>query len=214
MLRKKPFLKIFLLFTITLAGLLLVYPSLRNTYRDFLITTGNSFLGHPGKQASVKFLENNEEKYLDMTMYIGNSFKMETEPNAVFWITKASTMYLSWIPLALMIALVIASPVRLLKKLIIFISGIIIVHIITYIKLLIQIYYVANTHRDLDILLLSPFWFKVNSLLLDNFVDTVQPSLVLIFIIWMLMTFTYKDYNKLMGLTKLTTKRKSRGDFT
>ncbi len=202
MLKKRPFIRIIFIFVITLAGLILVYPAVRKTYLDLLVCTGNHYLSKPGKDALVKFMENKESKDLDLVLYIGNSLKMKTDRNAYFLVTKASIFYIVWLHLALMIALIMASPVPLLRKLIVLFTGVLLVHVIGYLKLLIQVYYVCNHSPGLEILMLSPSQLKVTDLLLDHFTDTVQPSLILVIILWLLITFTLKDYNNLMGLTK------------
>lgn len=199
MLKKRPFIRIILIFVITLAGLILVYPAVRTMYLGFLVSTGNRFMSTPGKDALVKFKENKENKDMDVVLYIGNSAKMKKDiKSAYFLVTKASTFYIAWIGLALMIALILASPVPILRKLIVLVAGILFVHVIVYLKLLIQVYYVCNHNPGLEILVLSPAQLKINDLLLDQFVDTVQPSLILVIITWILITFTMNDYKKLM----------------
>jgi hypothetical protein len=215
MLKKRPFVRIILIFVITLAGLILVYPIVRETYLGFLVSTGNRFMSMSGKDALVKFKGNKESKDLDMVLYIGNSAKMKKDiKSAYFLVTHASTFYIAWIGLALMIALILASPVPILRKLIVLSAGILFVHVIVYMKLLIQVYYVCNHNPGLEILVLSPSHLKINDFLLDQFVDTIQPSLILVIILWLLITFTHKDYNNLMGLTqqenKTTSKAKAR----
>ena len=199
MLKKRPFIRIILIFVITLAGLILVYPAFRTTYLDFLVRTGNRYLSKPGKDALVNFKENKENKDLDIVLYIGNSAKMKKDINSAYYlITKASTFYIAWLGLALMIALILASPVPILRKLIVLVAGILFVHVIVFFKLLIQVYYVCNHNPGLEILVLSPSQLKINDLLQDQFVDTVQPSLILVIITWILITFTMNDYKKLM----------------
>jgi hypothetical protein len=199
MLKKRPFIRIILIFVITLAGLILIYTAIRETYLGFLIGTGNRFMSTPGKDVLVKFNENKENKDLDMILYIGNSLKMNTDINSAYYlVTKANSFYIAWIGVALMIALILASPVPILRKMIVLVAGILFVHVIVYLKLLIQVYYVCNHNPGLGILMLSPAQLKINDLLLDQFVDTVQPSLILVIITWMLITFPVIDYKKLM----------------
>jgi len=200
MLKKRPFIRIILIFVVTLAGLILVYPVIREYYLGVLLGTGNHLMSSPGKDVLIKYLENKESKDLDMVLHIGNSAKMNEDINSAYWlVTKASTFYIAWIELALMVALILASPVPILRKLIVLVAGILFVHVMVFMKLLIQVYYVVNHNPGLEILMLSPSQLKLNDVLLDQFVDTVQPSLVLVVIVWILMTFTMKDYKKLMS---------------
>jgi hypothetical protein len=208
MLRKKPFLRIILIFTISLAGLLLIYPVIHQPYLDFIVNIGNKYLAHPDKEALVKFLVNPESKDLDLRIHISNTRQMVTDPNAMMWISKASSFYLAWIYLALMFALILASPVKPLKKLALVLPGFIVVHLLVYAKLLIQVYYVCNQHPDLQLLIVSPDHMKWVSMLLDQFVDTVQPSLIIVVLSWMLMTFTLKDYKNLMEKFPKTIQKK------
>jgi len=200
MLKKRPFIRIILIFVVVLTGLIFVYPVCRETYLGFLIKTGNHYMSAPGKDALVLFKENEGNKDLDLILYIGNSAKMKKDiKSAYYLITKASTFYLAWIEFALMMALIIASPVPIIRKLIALVAGFAIVHLIVFLKLLIQVNYVCNHNPGLEILMHSPARMKVIDLLQDQFVDTVQPSLILVFIIWMLITFRMKDYRKLMA---------------
>ena len=200
MLKKRPFLRIILIFVVSLAGLILVYPVLRETYLDFLISAGNRYMSSPGKNVIITYKVNEGNKDLDLALYIGNTEKMKKDiKSAYYLITKASTFYIAWIELALMMALILASPVPVIRKLIILVAGFIIIHVIVFLKLLIQVYYVCNHNPGLEILMLSPGKLKFTDLLLDQFVDTVQPTLILIFIIWILITFRMEDYRKLMA---------------
>jgi hypothetical protein len=200
MLKKRPFIRIILIFLLSLAGLILVYPLIRETYVSFLVGSGNRFMSAPGKNTLVKFKENKESKDLDVILYIGNTVRMKEDiKKAYYLVTKISTFYIAWIELALMISLILASPVPIIRKLIVLIAGFLLVHIIVYMKLLIQVYYVCNHNPGLDILVLSPAKLKWIDLLLDQFVDTVQPSLILVVILWMLITFRMNDYRKLMA---------------
>jgi hypothetical protein len=200
MFSKRPFLRIILIFIVSLASLILIYPVIRESYLDFLIRTGNRYMSNPGKDVLVKFKVNEGNKDLDMVLYIGNSAKMKKDiKSAYYLITKASTFYIAWIELALMMALILASPVPVVRKLIILLVGFLVVHVIVYLKLLIQVYYVCNHNPGLEILMLTPGKLKVVDLLLDQFVDTVQPTLIIVFIIWLLITFRLEDYRKLMA---------------
>lgn len=199
MLRNRPFIRIILIFVITLAGLILVYPAFRETYLGLLIKTGNHYMNSTGKDALVQFKVNEGNKDLDMALFIGNSAKMKKDINSAYYlITKASTFYIAWIGLALMIALILASPVPILRKLIVLVAGIVFVHVVVFIKLLIQVYYVCNHNPGLEILMLTPSQMKWIDLLQDHFVDTVQPSLILVIIAWLLIAFRMSDYKKLM----------------
>lgn len=198
MLKKRPYIRIMLIFVITLACLILIYPPIRKTYLSILISTGSHIMSSPGKNTLVKYLENKESNDPDLVLYIGNTVKMKTDPHAYFLVTKASTFYISWIELALMIALILASPVPILRKVIVLMAGILFVHAIVFLKLLIQVFYVCNHNPGLEIMMLSPSHLKIIDLLQDQFVDTVQPSLILVVITWILITFTMNDYKKLM----------------
>jgi hypothetical protein len=200
MLKKRPFIRIILIFVLTLTVLILVYPVFRETYLGFIIKTGNRYMNNPGKDVLVKFRENEGNKDLDLVLYIGNSAKMKKDiKSAYYLITKASTFYIAWIGLALMMALILASPVPALRKLIVLVVGFLFVHVIVYLKLLVQVYYVCNHNPGLEILMLTPSRLKFFDLLQDQFVDTVQPTLILVVITWMLITFRANDYKKLMS---------------
>ena len=199
MLKKRPFLRIILIFVITLAGLILIYPVFRKTYVGFLLAAGNRYMSTPGKDALINFRENEESRDLDMVLYIGNSAKMKKDfKSAYYLITKASSFYIAWIELALIMSLILASPVPILRKMIVLVIGFLFAHIIVFLKLLIQAYYVCNHNPGLEILMLSASKLKIIDLLQDQFVDTVQPSLILMVFFWILITFRLNDYKKLM----------------
>jgi hypothetical protein len=200
MLKKRPFIRIILIFLLSLTGMILVFPLVRETYVSFLVGSGNRFMSAPAKNTLVKFKENKESKDLDVILYIGNTVRMKEDiKKAYYLVTKISTFYIAWIELALMISLILASPVPIIRKLIVLVSGFLLVHVIVFLKLLIQIYYICNHNPGLDIMVLSPAKLKWIDLLLDQFVDTVQPSLILVVILWMLITFRMNDYRKLMA---------------
>jgi hypothetical protein len=201
MLKTKPILKFLLLFVLSYGILIAIFPLLRDQTSNYLIALGNNFLHQPIHNSLVSFHKTNGK--MDVEMRFGNITK-QVNGHVPSFLVKFSSSDFLYLPFALLIALIIASPVSIKRKLLSLSVEILLLHLLLMLRIYMMILYVCSQNLSLELVTPGPLLKKFIDWMQVNFVDYGATILFIIVFIWIAVTFRKED----LSLIRVTPKNK------
>jgi hypothetical protein len=110
-----------------------------------------------------------------------------------------STRYLGYLALALMVALVLASPVSWKRRAFALAGGIVAVHVLVAVKVWIILLSIVNATPSLRMAPLAPFWKPTLNAAYQNFVIPLGPMFTLVVLCWVAVCFRRSDLDAILG---------------
>ena len=108
----------------------------------------------------------------------------------------ASGWYMGYLPIILLVALILASPVTWKRKGIALLGGLLVIHVFIWLKLYIQLLYEFN-RAELNVVSFSGFQQNLMDTLHVLFVVYLGPTFIVPVFIWLLVTFRKGDLEML-----------------
>ena len=190
MLNTKPILKFVLVFFLAYGVFIAIAPIFRDQTGKYLASLGNNFLSSPVKNAFVSFYRNNEK--FDIEIRVGN-IKQAVNGTVQRYHEKLSSYDFLYMPVALLAALILASPVSTRRKIFSFLISLFFVHLMTLSRMYIQILHIGTSHLSMDLISSSESTQRFINLMHAYFVSYGAVKLFVVIFIWLAVTFRKED---------------------
>ncbi len=102
------------------------------------------------------------------------------------------------LPTILVVALIVATPFAISRKMSAIFFGLIIVHIYIALKMLIDLLYEFNDRKHLEVVLLNPFWENVLAHIRYIFFLDIGATIIMPVFIWIIVLFRKSDWDLML----------------
>lgn len=175
-------------------GLLIVpWPGWNECYGHYFREIGQlAFSRDEGKRIVVLSPSNAADAAagLDTQIALGNRDLLDSSGRGLTKKTGFNTRSIGWVPTALTVALIAATPIPLVRRFWALVGGLILVH--GFILFSVQTW-IWNNSTDVSLLSLSAFWKEVADDLDYTLIDQLGASFSVPVLIWILVTFRRQD---------------------
>ena len=188
-----------LLFLLLFAVLIFPWPGFDQAYGSYFRGFGTFFLGRDGPGEFLRFdpyMLVHDFTTLNTQITLGNEERASPDGHFPAAQTSLDTRSIGWVPTALTIALIGASPVPWRRKVGALIAGVVLVHLLILFTLESWIW---SQSSGLGLAHLSPFAQSVADGLSYTFVNQMGVSFSAPVVIWLLTTFRREDAARLFG---------------
>jgi hypothetical protein len=199
MFQAKPILR-FLGWFVLIFGLLVApWPGWPEAYAKAFYKGGKLIYGSLGRKGIVSFRPNRGDKALDTMVFIWNREKLDARmygPSTTFTFSSRNMAYF---PTALMVALVLASPVGWRRRLWALLWALLWINVFIYLSVGVMILMKLGVNQWLDLMTIPP-WLDKTVLVLDElFLAYPGPRFAVAVLIWILVTFKRDDWKAILG---------------
>lgn len=205
----KIILRFLLIFSVVYAVLITPQTKIGQAYAAFIRIDGQLLFGNFGKKGAVKFEPNFEEKnkweyrnklflvnrqQLEKSQRTGSEYKMAK----VY-----SSWYYNYLFVALLIALIAATPMTIKRKLWALFWGLVLIHIYINFGIYIMLLFKFNAHPYLDVVNLSGFGKSIVEFIYPIVMVNPGTGIFVAVIVWLIVCFRKNDLSNLIDkLTK------------
>ncbi len=181
-------------------GLLIApVPGLRENYAKFYRAGGTFLFSTFGSKGITVFEPNPQPGISDTVIKLQNREQIRPDGMILSLPIYVKSRYSGYLGTAFLIALILATPVPILRRLISLLAGLILIHCYIAFNVGIAILYSYNLEKGLDMFDLSPFWERILNLIyqrLEGDGATTACGLVVSVFIWMLVSFRHQYWAK------------------
>ena len=180
-----------------LYGLLLVpWPGWNATYGRFFRSLGGVCFGREGSRWVVHFqpAENPPRPEIDTAILLAPNLSPDAAGQVHGKILSLDTRGVGWVPTALLIALVLASPVPWFRRLTALILGLLLIQ--GYLLLVLAAYLWSESGGLVPVSFL-PFSPAIGTALEETLVTQMGPSFVVPVVLWLAIAFRREDWARL-----------------
>jgi hypothetical protein len=174
-------------------GLLIFpWPGWNETYGQYFRVIGEAAFTRDEGRRAVVFSPGDAAAVasgLDTGITLGNR-GLDTGGKSLVRKSSLDTRSIGWVPTALTIALIAATPIPVRRRFWAILGGLVLVHAFILFSLQAWIW---NNSTDVSLLSLSPFWKKVAGDLDYTLIDQLGASFSIPVLIWILVTFGRQD---------------------
>lgn len=187
----------FLLRFVVLFGLLIApWPGWNQAYSRYFQSLGQMAFSSPGGSERKIMFEPAKGEYpgLDTRVTLENTALAANGDRNCARATELDSRSISWVPTALTVALVLATPISPRRRLAALAGGLVLVHLFIFLSLQ---SWVWNNSPGVSLLTLSGFWKQAADELNYVLIDQLGASFSVPVVIWILVTFRRQDQNAL-----------------
>ena len=189
----KPKLVFYFLLKVAVFYSLIMLPVIFHTsYATFYRAAGNKFFNPFYETGFAQFTKSSDEYDTEIT--IGNYILPHPNGKGPIIVVPLSSRS-GYLPTALLLSLVLSSPIGFRRKIVALLAGSFIVTAFVMFKLWIQILYNCYSTEWLKLQPTSLTTLKVVNYIYTNFIDNPGPSLYFSVLIWLLVSFRINDLN-------------------
>ena len=189
--KSRPIFGFLLRFAVVFGLLIAPWPGWNEGYAQYLRAFGQwAFSQDDGPRVVVFTANDAPGNTLDTRLSLGNRELLDAAGRGLIKRTEINTRSIGWVPTALTIALVMATPVRWLRRILALGAGLVWVHVFIFFSLQTWIW---NNSSDVSLLTLSHFWKAVADELAYAFMNQLGISFTVPVLIWILVTFKRQD---------------------
>jgi len=185
-----PILRFLIFFLLAYGTIIVLYPVFKIPERNYVAKIGNTFLRSPIKNSLVQ-IQKKQSKF-DIEIGVGNESKLVGDSIKMFPYF-ISTYEFIYIPFAILLALVIASPISIKRKFLSLIISGFFFHLLILIKLYLIIVEIATQNIELELLELTSWKRNVFDWLIMVFINYPPTSFFTVVFIWLGVTFRKED---------------------
>ncbi len=197
--------KFLLIFSITYVVLLLPQTGIDRKYENFFRNIGNKLFGNFGKEGVLMLKEEYGEGY-DTRIYLSKKSLLQKNNDYKAEIFPINSRRIGYISTAFLFALILATPLALKRKLVAMIIGLFLITLYAMLKLRVLILHFYTLTKTTGLYQL-PDEKKSIEFWSDFFARPNTPVYYVVIIVWIAVSFSKKDFQKLNGsLMQLTTK--------
>jgi hypothetical protein len=189
--KSRPTFGFLLRFAVVFGLLIAPWPGWNEGYAQYFRAFGQWAFSQDDGRRMVVFTANEPPgSTLDTRLSLGNRELLDASGRGLIKRTEINTRSIGWVPTALTIALVMATPVPWLRRILALGAGLVLVHVFIFFSLQTWIW---NNSPDVSLLTLSHFWKAVADELAYAFMNQLGISFTVPVLIWVLVTFKRQD---------------------
>jgi hypothetical protein len=178
-------------FVVVFGLLIAPWPGWNGAYADYFRAFGSAvFSVGDGNRVVVFAPSSGAAPGLDTQVTLGNRALLDEHGRGLLKRTEIDSRSIGWVPTALTIALVAATPIPWRRRLLALAGGLVLIHAFIFFSLLSWIW---DNSPDLSLLTLSDFWRSCASQLDYALVAQLGASFSVPVIIWIVVTFRRHD---------------------
>ena len=179
-------------FALVYGLLIFPWPAFNKAYGGYFRALGQATFSRSGGPRYLQFEAVPEELHhrLDTRIAIANRDQADRAGNVPLHYLELDTRGVGWVPTALLLALILATPVSWPRRAAALIWGLIAVHGFILFSIASTIW---NNSTELSLLTLTPFWKSVVEGLDETLVTQMGASFVVPVFIWILVTIRKQD---------------------
>ena len=188
----KPAVLAFLLRFTLIFGLLIVpWPGWNGLYGNYFRSLAGAIY-HDDERQIVLFdaNPNGVKSGLDTRITLGNRALLDSEGKGPVRRTELDSRSIGWVPTALTLALVAATPIPWRRRWLSLLCGFVLIHVFIWLSL--QSWVWAHA-QEVSLLTLSSFWAKIAAELDYTLLNQMGVSFTVPVLIWILVTFRQQD---------------------
>lgn len=192
--------RFFCIFVVIYGSLTALWFSVGPVYSKFYQKGATVLFGKFGPDGTVRFCQSQNE-LKDIDIFFRN--KELTDPvskKVTVYVVHHSSRYNGYYITALLIALIVATPLTFKRRGLAVLLGMILIHVFIALKMLIQIIEVSI--GPLCLFQLNPFFGQLQSIAEMVFVHYITPSFTVSVIIWIVVCFRRSDCIKVLNAIK------------
>jgi hypothetical protein len=181
------------------AVLIFPWPGFDELYGSYFRAFGSMMLSRDDSARVVTFdrqILQHGFSVLNTQMSLGNRARADGSGLGAVKQTPLDTRSIGWIPTALTLALILATPIPWRRKFLAVLAGLVLVHLLILFTLQTWIW---SESTSLGLLQLSPFWQEVADGLTYTFLTQMGISFTAPVVIWLLVCFRGRDAALLFG---------------
>ena len=174
-------------------GLLIApWPGFNAAYGKYFRGLGQMTFAREGERRILYFEAVPAElhRVLDTRIALANRDQLDREGKGPVHYLELDTRGIGWVPTALLLALILATPVPWWRRGWALLWGLLAIH--GYILLCVAVYIWTNS-TDLLLLTLSPFWKNMANGLEETLITQMGASFIIPVLIWILITIQMRD---------------------
>ncbi|MEI6070619.1 MAG: hypothetical protein WCS31_02415 [Verrucomicrobiae bacterium] len=185
------------LFVLTYGLLIAPWPNWNDFYSSYYRALCNAAFTHFPGDMILQFEKNNAplRPNLSTSISIGNERKIDRQGRYPATVLQADTRSLAWTPTALLVALILATPLTWKRKLRALALGLLVIH--AYI-LLITAFWIINRSTEVGLVTLIGWQKNFAEALEYTFIEQLGASFVIPVLIWVLVTYRRGDLQKIV----------------
>ena len=187
----------FLLRFVVIFGVLIVpWPGWNHVYSHYFQSLGQIAFNRPGAMPRMVVFApaTDNAAWIDTTMTLENAALADSSGNGPAKMAKIDSRSIGWVPTALTIALVLATPISWRRRLLALAGGVLLIHLFIFLTLLSWIW---DNSTGLSLLTLSSIWQRVAGELDYALMNQLGVSFSVPVVIWILVTFRRQDQDAL-----------------
>jgi hypothetical protein len=188
-------------FALVYGLLILPWPGWTALYAEGFRGLGNAIFGERDSECVLYFEPDQETRGLaavDSRIAIANPRLADKNGNGPVTYLSLNTRSIGWIPTALIIALIMATPIPWRRRALALFWGLLLTEAFVLISVAL---YIWNESTTISLHVLTPFWKELAADAEYVLITQLGASFSIPVLIWILVTFAYQD-RRLLGLTK------------
>jgi hypothetical protein len=192
----KPVIRFLCWFAPIYALLLIPWPGSRDLYGTYLRSVARLVLTENNGRRIVRFEgvpKAKRNRTLDTRITVANREQLDANGSGPAVMLDLDSHGIGWVPTALLIALVLATPVPWRRRFRALAWGLLAVHVLILFSIQVYIWNQSDSSSGLFLIELSPFWKTILSGLEETLITQLGASFVVPILIWILTTFRAED---------------------
>jgi hypothetical protein len=189
---RRPIARFIGMFAVLYGLLIAPWPGINKAYGSYFMAFGRVAFSELRGHRILRFEAAEPSPHpVDVKITMANVEKLDAQGRGHARILFLDSRSVGWVPTALVLALILATPVPWARRAWALFWGLLLVH--GYIAFAVACY-VWNESSDLNLVALTPFWKEVVSGLEETLVTQLGASFVVPFLIWLVVAFRPRDF--------------------
>jgi hypothetical protein len=185
--------------------LIIPWPGSRDLYGSYLRSAAKLVLAQNSSRRILRFEEvpvSKRNRTLDTRITVANREQLDAGGSGRAVMLDLDSHGVGWVPTALLIALVVATPVSSARRAWALLWGLLAIHAVILFSIQVYIWNQSDTPSGLDLIALSPFWKAIVNGLEETLVTQLGASFVVPVLIWILATLRVEDLRTFFVVNK------------
>jgi len=189
----KRILGFFALMTVVYVTLMAPWPGLREAYATVVRGGCQVLMGSFGSQGYAVFGPSPSRDPESMSITLGRKGSRATTSGSI------GTRYQAYVPMVLVVAMVLATPLPWRRRALALLWGLILVSLFVAFRIWLQLVVVFETTPGLTLWKLGPSWIWLLSLMDETLGTSTLSTYAIAAFIWLLVTFRSGDWERILG---------------